>query len=89
MRERATEAMIRAQQSWVKETKNNQYKVGEKVWLEGKNLATFYPNAKLRLKHFGPFAITEVISPTIYRLDLLAQWKIHNAFHVEPLHQDP
>ena len=81
IREAAIEAMKQAQQSWVKETKHRQYKLGEKVWLEGKNLTTFHPNTKLQPKRFGPFTITKVVSPTTYRLDLPAQWKIHNAFH--------
>jgi len=32
-------------------------------------------------KHYGPFRIIEAIGPITYRLELPAQWKIHNAFH--------
>jgi len=32
-------------------------------------------------KGYGPFKIIEAIGLTTYCLELLAQWKIHNAFH--------
>ena len=41
---------------------------------------------KLRAKRFGPFKITEVLSTVMYRLDLPAAWRIHNAFHAAVLH---
>ena len=47
IREAAVEEMAQAQQSWIKETRHHQYELGERVWLEGKNLTTFHPNAKL------------------------------------------
>ena len=77
----AQEAMIRAQQGWVKEAHYKLYTKGERVWLEGKNLWMSHPMTKLRPKRFGPFTVTEVLGPTMYRLDLPAVWKIHNAFH--------
>src|SRR5712691_7021469 len=81
VRKRARDAMSRAQETWVKETKSKEYQLGEKVWLEGRNLQTFHPSAKLRPKRFGPFEITKVLTPTTYCLDLPPQWKVHNAFH--------
>ena len=32
-------------------------------------------------KQEGPFVITEVLGPVIYRLKLLTSWRIHNVFH--------
>ena len=80
-RRQAQESMNRAQQSWIKETQHHPYQKNQKVWLDGKNLKTSHPNAKLRPKRFGPFAITEVLGPTTYRLELPPAWKIHNTFH--------
>src|SRR6266850_2764714 len=57
------------------------YLKGQKVWLEGTNLHTTHPTTKLRPKRYGPFQVIEVLGPTTYRLELPAQWKIHNVFH--------
>ena len=57
------------------------YQLGDKVWLEGCNLTTTHPTAKLAPKRYGPFPITCVISHTSYQLKLPPQWTIHNVFH--------
>jgi Chromo (CHRromatin Organisation MOdifier) domain len=59
--------------------------VGQKVWLEGTNLKTSHPTKKFAPKHYGPFPITDVILPVVYRLRLPPSWKIHNVFHVSLL----
>jgi Chromo (CHRromatin Organisation MOdifier) domain len=59
--------------------------VGQKVWLEGTNLKTSHPTKKFAPKRYGPFPITDVISPVVYRLTLPLSWKIHNVFHVSLL----
>ena len=51
------------------------------MWLKGKNLCTTHPSVKLRPKRFGPFEVTEVVSPTTYRLNLPLGWQVHNTFH--------
>ena len=43
----AHNAMTRAQQMWVKCENVPQYRVGEKVWLDGRNLQTDRPMIKL------------------------------------------
>ena len=57
------------------------YQTGDKVWLEGRNLTTTHPTAKLAPRRYGPFPITRVVSQTSYQLKLPPQWKIHNVFH--------
>jgi hypothetical protein len=59
--------------------------VGQKVWLEGTNLKTSHPTKKFAPKQYGPFSITDVILPVVYRLTLPPSWKIHNIFHVSLL----
>jgi Chromo (CHRromatin Organisation MOdifier) domain len=59
--------------------------VGQRVWLEGTNLKTSHPTKKFTLKRYGPFPITDVISPVVYRLTLPPSWKIHNIFHASLL----
>jgi hypothetical protein len=61
------------------------FSVGQKVWLEGTNLKTSHLTKKLAPKCYGPFPITDVISPVIYHLTLPLSWKIHNVFHVSLL----
>ena len=57
------------------------FKLGEKVWLDGKNLKIGYPTRKFAPKREGPFKITEVMGPVTYRLKLPPKWKIHPVFH--------
>ena len=67
------------------------YKVGDKVWLEGKNLKTVRPKAKLDAKRHGPFTVTEFIGDDPekainFRLDIPKTWKrIHPVFHARLL----
>jgi hypothetical protein len=59
--------------------------IGQKVWLEGTNLKTSHLTKKFTPRCYGPFPITDVISPIIYCLTLPPSWKIHNVFHVSLL----
>jgi hypothetical protein len=81
----AREAMIKAQQSWVKHRDTPKYKEGDLVWLEGKNLHINQPTAKLAPRRHGPFKIIQVMSTVNYRLELPTQWSIHPVFHIDLL----
>jgi hypothetical protein len=81
----ARDAMIKAQQSWVKHRDTPKYKEGDLVWLEGKNLRVNQPTAKLAPRRHGPFKITQVMSNVNYRLELPTQWSIHPVFHIDLL----
>jgi hypothetical protein len=81
----AREAMIKAQQSWVKHRDTPKYKEGDQVWLEGKNLRINQPTAKLVPRRHGPFKIIQVMSAVNYRLELPTQWSIHPVFHIDLL----
>jgi hypothetical protein len=80
-RRQAQEAMKTAQHLWSQEGTFQPYQKDDQVWLEAKNLKTMHPTTKLCPLRYGPFRITEVISPVAYRLALPPQWKIHNIFH--------
>jgi hypothetical protein len=84
-RVQAREAMIKAQQSWVKHRDMPKYKEGDLVWLEGKNLRINQPTAKLAPRQHGPFKIIQVMSAVNYRLELPTQWSIHPVFHIDLL----
>jgi hypothetical protein len=81
----ARNAMIKAQQSWVKRRDTPKYKEGDQVWLEGKNLQINQPTAKLAPRRHGPFKIIQVMSAVNYRLELPTQWNIHPVFHIDLL----
>jgi len=57
------------------------FDIGDRVWLEGKNLNLPYQTLKLAPKRHGPFEITERVSPVAYRLNLPPGWTIHDVFH--------
>jgi hypothetical protein len=84
-RVQACNAMIKAQQSWVKHRDIPKYKEGDLVWLEGKNLRVNQPTAKLAPRRHGPFKVIQVMSAVNYRLELPTQWSIHPVFHIDLL----
>ena len=46
------------------------YQLGDKVWLEGRNLTTTHPTMKLAPRRYGPFPITCVVSRTLSQIHL-------------------
>ncbi|KAF8753280.1 hypothetical protein RHS01_06880 [Rhizoctonia solani] len=59
-----------------------EYSVGEKVWLDARNVEICSNSNKLDPKCLGPFKIVEKISSHAYRLELPNSLKIHNVFYV-------
>src|SRR6266851_2540699 len=59
--------------------------IGQKVWLNMKNLALPYGTIKLVPRRHGPFEVEKVMSPVVYRLRLPPQWNIHPVFHASLL----
>lgn len=57
------------------------FKKGNKVLLESMNLHLPYPYRKLAPKQEGPFPISEVMGPVMYKLSLPKKWKIYPVFH--------
>jgi len=89
--ERAAQARESREQAqmaldWIADrTPKDQFRVGDQVWLEVKNLALPYQTRKLAPKHHGPFPITKQVSPVAYQLDLPPAWTIHDVFHASLL----
>lgn len=72
--------------------KSIKYKIGEKVWLEGKNLRPLNrPTKKFADKQHGPFEILEKIGRSAYKLQLPQTWsRIHPVFNevlLSPYHK--
>ena len=85
IRAQAQEAMARAQIMWVKDRNTPQYHEGDLVWLEGRNLRTNQPTAKLAARRHGPFLVEQVLSPVTYKQSLPSTWNVHPVFHTDLL----
>ncbi|KAF7776543.1 hypothetical protein Agabi119p4_4936 [Agaricus bisporus var. burnettii] len=89
--EQAREAAIKAhEQARLKmASRSNQpwsaLKVGDRVWLDNRNLPVPYASKKLSQRREGPFRVIRRTSPTTYKLELRKRWKIHNKFHASLL----
>ena len=79
--------MRKVQLGWIrdKEKKQHAYRVGDQVWLVGRNIKAYHPTAKLVPKCHGPLPIKRALSTITYQLTLPEQWKIHDVFHVDLL----
>ena len=67
------------------------FKLGDKVWLEARNLKCSIVNPKFAPKWEGPFTIMKVLSLIVYQLCLPKTWKIHPIFHtslLSPYHEN-
>ena len=61
------------------------FQVGDKVWLQAKQIKVHQQSVKLGPKQLGHFEITEVITEVNYRLALPPALWIHDVFHVDCL----
>ena len=61
------------------------FTVGNKVWLQAKQIKIHQQSAKLGPKQLGPFEIIEVLSDVDYRLKLPPALRIHDIFHIDCL----
>ena len=55
------------------------------MWLEGRNLRTSQPAAKLATQRHSLFPVEQVLSPVTYKLSLPSTWNIHPVFHTDLL----
>ena len=63
-------------------------KVGDKVFLDGRNIKTRRPCPSLEHKNLGPYTVLEVIDNSACKLDLPESLKIYPVFHPWLLHLD-
>ena len=61
------------------------FHLGDKVWLQAKQIKIHQQSAKLGPKQLGPFEVTEVLSDIDYHLALPPALRLHDVFHVDRL----
>jgi hypothetical protein len=61
------------------------FNVGDKVWLQAKQIKVHQQSSKLGPKQLGPFEVTEVRSDVDYKLALPPALRVHDVFHVDRL----
>ncbi|KIM59305.1 hypothetical protein SCLCIDRAFT_73081, partial [Scleroderma citrinum Foug A] len=86
-RDKAIIAHKHAQEAMVSRKPGLSYKkfeVGDKVWLDARNLR-LKTTRKLTPHRLGPFEIIEEVMPVVFKLRLLSAWRIHDVFHASLL----
>jgi hypothetical protein len=61
------------------------YQIGDKVWLNARNIRTERASKKLDWKNVGPYKVIAKVSSHAYKLELPDSMKIHPVFHVSLL----
>ncbi|GJP39787.1 hypothetical protein CLOM_g24128 [Closterium sp. NIES-68] len=87
-REKAAEAIRKANlvasRQADRHRRDANYKVSDLVLLDTRNLRLPIPS-KLRPRFYGPFQVTNLVTPVTVHLRLPADWRHHPAFHVSLL----
>ena len=80
---------MRMEETAAKGRRDVSFKVGDKVWLSAEGITLDVHReracAKLVPVYYGPYVITESITPVSYRIKLPSACKIHDVFHVRRL----
>uniref|UniRef100_A0A3B1IV37 Gypsy retrotransposon integrase-like protein 1 n=1 Tax=Astyanax mexicanus TaxID=7994 RepID=A0A3B1IV37_ASTMX len=62
-----------------------QYQPGDRVWLSTRDLRFEGSCRKLLPKYIGPFKVLSQVNEVTYKIELPAQYRVHNSFHVSLL----
>ena len=76
---------INDKRSKISTEKSRQYHEGDKVMVDRRNLAIKDGTRSLSTKWLGPFTVTKVISRHAYKLDIPANYRLHNVIHTSLL----
>ncbi|KAF8697686.1 hypothetical protein AX14_001301 [Amanita brunnescens Koide BX004] len=58
-----------------------QYKKGNKVYINAEHLPTERTSKKLDQSYYGPYEVVEAVGPLAYQIRILASWKTYNVFN--------
>lgn len=89
LKEELTRSQSDQKKYYNRHAKDVTFAVGDKVWLNRRNIRTKRPSRKLDWKMIGPFKVIEKYGKNAYKLDLPPSYRIHNVFHVNLLEKDP
>ena len=81
--ESATEKMKWQHDKHVKPSQ--QYKPGDRVYLDAANVKTTHASKKLNAKFHRPLKVLSAIGKSAYKLELPTRWTIHDVFHESKL----
>ena len=89
-RKEAQEAYRKAQELVIANQgqEDPKFKIGTKVWLDGRNVHTFQKTPKFAARRYGPFAVVKQVAPCVYKIKIPDQWKqrkVHDVFHASLL----
>ena len=76
------ESMFNTAKYYNKKIKPMTYRIGDKIWLSGKNRTTIRPCKKLDSKFHGLFWVLGIVGKNAYQLKLPPRLKIHPMFYV-------
>ena len=76
------------QKVYADKRRDAEFHVGDKVWINGRNLPGFARCSKFEPRYHGPFKITDRIGKVAYRVALPPAYTCHNVFHVSLLVKD-
>jgi len=62
------------------------FRIGDLVWVDGRNWRTAHPSRKLENKHHRPYRVVHTIGTHAYELDIPATIQKHRTFSVSLLH---
>ena len=55
-----------------------QYRKGDKVYINAEHLPTQHASKKLDQKYYSPYEVVEVVGPSAYQIQIPASWKTYN-----------
>ena len=68
---------------------SQQYKPGDRVYLDASKIKTTRASKKLNAKFHGPFKVLIAVGKSAYKLELPPMWQIHDVFHESKLKPAP